>query len=1215
MRQIANNTFNGGILMDLNPLTTPNTVLTDVLNGTIITYDGNEFVLQSDDGNGVVLGCMLPKDFIPVGIKEYGGIIYIVSKNPFTQECEIGSFPAPEKFALYQDDKEPSSIINSELIENRIDGKYKGLKTFSYQLDFGDLNTLLRSGDKFCIYLLEKINQDQPDSDVEEGSIYEDPTKNKLEKLVEIYKEGELIERNLFKLKLLRTTDSGTTEDISNIVTSFKEKGIFWIDYNKFAQAQANGNIEGYFSTYINKINGYLTILFELEQIDEFDVNLSTSSTNNENKYNLSIKLTSKVSHKCKNNMFGAEFKLNGKSIEKEINTSKLTNIIRISENDIKVPSEEVSLEQEYTNLDKGKDYTLEITPYSKFNYFNNLKYINNINYLKLNYNKTSDVWKYYFDKSTDIEVESDKIKLSFDFVVKGTLNERNKLDCLYIQFYDVENNISLIYQVASIADNKTVTIDCYPKSVKDYTSSDNLLGSNSEYLLLIDKSKSIEYDKYLSKNDTLTNGYNTNLNIPYYYPVKDFIPMDGNKFTKPTKDFYLFSDHFYIVSIIGLDFYSKKESEKDNVKYYCSYNYLFTNGVFNKYWNNNSDVINFNTLDFPKFYDIQLNSQNWDDKIVYGERFTSEDKENDNTVSYQNYDDPVRSQASGDFYTRINVNGNITKKYAVNFIEKNDTLPSGMNIVKTISSIDFIPYKDSYTALNETELEIQENNNSETLKTNSSSSGYKLYSGNKQNVTKDTLNDINVEIQLASNRSVKTGEDTKPYVGNIEVFKPFKDVVPNIDPISRNIINLGMDTNHEQADTFISNSTIYSSDWNTVFPVDNPNKFSMAKKTKKYYPYTNSEILQRLNSYNLFGIIPLNLLAVGYDKFEKSGGFVGITGNLNIENLNNEIYIGDIKNLRLPGKGRTEINNKFTLLISCSSSGTFNKLVICPYTYQANTNDDFGNVITGINNNIKNSSYFKRTESKETVFIIPNTAAINKNEDFNSEFKFNINLGEITLSNIEVSIKNENLSSIINKLKSKIKTITDETNVEEISNTINTETLFDLTSIKCLPYFASNRITPINVTIKDSFIIESNRFMLKKNDQYYNINTVVSDLLNYNSYIKVLTVTIPEEDLNKIYYSKSKDYTGFRYNFDKNFIYYDGLITGHNLPTGGISDINGFRALYAVAGESAEVSRSVIGIEFLLTMKQNSELLAIGTNNSPIFNVEYGYPHKNQSI
>lgn len=52
MRQIANNTFNDGMLMDMQPLTTPNSVLTDCLNGTLITYDGNEFVLQSDDGNG-----------------------------------------------------------------------------------------------------------------------------------------------------------------------------------------------------------------------------------------------------------------------------------------------------------------------------------------------------------------------------------------------------------------------------------------------------------------------------------------------------------------------------------------------------------------------------------------------------------------------------------------------------------------------------------------------------------------------------------------------------------------------------------------------------------------------------------------------------------------------------------------------------------------------------------------------------------------------------------------------------------------------------------------------------------------------------------------------------------------------------------------------------------------------------------------------------------
>ena len=37
--------------MDLHPLSTPNNVLTDCLNGTFITYNGNEFSLQNDQGN------------------------------------------------------------------------------------------------------------------------------------------------------------------------------------------------------------------------------------------------------------------------------------------------------------------------------------------------------------------------------------------------------------------------------------------------------------------------------------------------------------------------------------------------------------------------------------------------------------------------------------------------------------------------------------------------------------------------------------------------------------------------------------------------------------------------------------------------------------------------------------------------------------------------------------------------------------------------------------------------------------------------------------------------------------------------------------------------------------------------------------------------------------------------------------------------------------
>lgn len=45
------NQFNGGMIKDVEPLMVPNTVMTDCLNGTLITYNGNEFALQNDMGN------------------------------------------------------------------------------------------------------------------------------------------------------------------------------------------------------------------------------------------------------------------------------------------------------------------------------------------------------------------------------------------------------------------------------------------------------------------------------------------------------------------------------------------------------------------------------------------------------------------------------------------------------------------------------------------------------------------------------------------------------------------------------------------------------------------------------------------------------------------------------------------------------------------------------------------------------------------------------------------------------------------------------------------------------------------------------------------------------------------------------------------------------------------------------------------------------------
>ena len=104
MKKQATNQFIDGLVTDFHPLTAKNTTLTSALNATLVTTKGNEMVLQNDVGNlkaGEKIGnefleAQLKENYIPIGIKEYGGIIYIASYNEETKRGEIGSYPAPE---------------------------------------------------------------------------------------------------------------------------------------------------------------------------------------------------------------------------------------------------------------------------------------------------------------------------------------------------------------------------------------------------------------------------------------------------------------------------------------------------------------------------------------------------------------------------------------------------------------------------------------------------------------------------------------------------------------------------------------------------------------------------------------------------------------------------------------------------------------------------------------------------------------------------------------------------------------------------------------------------------------------------------------------------------------------------------------------------------------------------------------------------------------
>ena len=126
-RQETSNTFSEGLIKDLNPINTPSTALTDCVNGTIITYDGNEYSLQNDKGNYGLKNCKLSPNYIPVGIKEYGDILYIVSYNPLDESVEIGSYPSPQTIKdLDESDPKPdSNPLNSG---NTVTSIYKELK-------------------------------------------------------------------------------------------------------------------------------------------------------------------------------------------------------------------------------------------------------------------------------------------------------------------------------------------------------------------------------------------------------------------------------------------------------------------------------------------------------------------------------------------------------------------------------------------------------------------------------------------------------------------------------------------------------------------------------------------------------------------------------------------------------------------------------------------------------------------------------------------------------------------------------------------------------------------------------------------------------------------------------------------------------------------------------------------------------------------------------
>ena len=251
MNKVAVNTFSDGLITDLNPLSTPNTVLTDCLNGTIITYNGNEFTLQNDLGNVKMENIFFPTGYVPVGMEEYGGIIYVALFSPSTNKCEIGSFPSPKTITFGLENEKQTTSINGSSLKT---DKHEMVKILKPLFEMTDK---LNPGDQYRITILET------GTDV---SVFDQSSDNRK-----------------FKIKYFYQTEDGK-------ITPVEYSDIYKADDNTF----------GYFKGTSGAI---ILVSYEIESLDYFNANITAES-------NSIINIAAKGAHKSLNLFKGVQVKV-----------------------------------------------------------------------------------------------------------------------------------------------------------------------------------------------------------------------------------------------------------------------------------------------------------------------------------------------------------------------------------------------------------------------------------------------------------------------------------------------------------------------------------------------------------------------------------------------------------------------------------------------------------------------------------------------------------------------------------------------------------------------------------------------------------------------------------------------------------------------------------------------------------------------------------------
>lgn len=270
------NTFDQGLVMDINPLVAPKDGVCNALNATLITMNGNENVLQNDMGNGRVETAYLPEGYIPLGTTELGGIIYIVSYNPSNDRCQIGCFPSPERNI---ESSGGESSLN-QLLTNA-DFGFSGVSQGSLIYNIKkELNKDIKfnPGDKFIVYS-DKINEICDQLYNENDYLISEETA-----LENFYNK---VKFHTIKLDIGTITDSGKTIKFDNLkqyVIKSNPEYKYHICQSKNFNGEYKVNLDDYrslvsqpYNIFSSKVSGQLVLLAELVQFNDFDVQIKHS--------------------------------------------------------------------------------------------------------------------------------------------------------------------------------------------------------------------------------------------------------------------------------------------------------------------------------------------------------------------------------------------------------------------------------------------------------------------------------------------------------------------------------------------------------------------------------------------------------------------------------------------------------------------------------------------------------------------------------------------------------------------------------------------------------------------------------------------------------------------------------------------------------------------------------------------------------------------------